>query len=103
MTKFSVEGQNYELVDSRLTFGEAAALERVTGLTFGEIQQQGTERASIAVTQAFVWISMKRVRPELKFSDLDSLAIDEIEWEEQPPEAEPDPTQPADAEEPSPT
>ena len=103
MTKFSVEGQNYELVDSKFSFKEASDLERVTGFTINQIGSDPSVQGSITVLQAMVWVSMKRVRPELKFSDLDSLAIDEIEWEEEPETSEPDPTQPGDVEEPSKT
>lgn len=101
MSKFTIDGQTYEMVESRLSFAEGRDLERVTGYTFQQITADPSVQGSLVVTQAFIWLSMRRDRRDLKFSDLDNVAIDEIEWEEDP--AEPDPTQPTEAEEPSPT
>ena len=101
MSKFTIDGQTYEMVESRLSFAEGRDLERVTGYTFQQITADPSVQGSLVVTQAFIWLSMRRDRRDLKFSDLDNVAIDEIEWEEDP--AEPDPTRPTEAEEPSPT
>jgi hypothetical protein len=84
------------MVDSKFTFAEAKALERVTGHTFQQISGDEEVRGSIDVVQALLWVSMKRVKPETKFSDLDELAIDDIEWiVDEAAAGEPDPTPPA--------
>lgn len=80
MSEFIVDGQTYQMVDSKFTFAEASALEKVTGHTFQEISAQDSVRGSISVVQALIWVSMKRVKPELKFADLNDLPIDDIEW-----------------------
>lgn len=102
MSEFVVEGETYQMVGvDKLTFAEGDAIERVTGLTLDEVGGDGS--TPTRVVQALVWVSMKRRKPELKFSDLADLVIGDIEWPE--PEAEDDdesdPTQPADAGDPS--
>jgi hypothetical protein len=82
--KFTYDGTEYDA--SKLTFPEAAAFEKVTGLGF---QEAGSSK-SIAVVQALVWIGIKRKQPELKFSEV-TMPIEDIEFVED--EAEPDPTQ----------
>ena len=91
MASFTIGGETFDLVDSKLTFAEARAIEKYTGHTFQELTANEAIRGSAASTQALIWVSMKRRRPEMKFSDLDDVAIDEIEWstDEEP---EPDPT-----------
>lgn len=79
MATFTLAGETFALVDSKLTFAEAAAFEKVTGILFAEAMEDERLGRSALAIQATLWISMKRVRPELKFSDLDSLSIDDIE------------------------
>lgn len=86
--QFIVRGTKYELDQERLTFGEARAIERVTGVTFDKLA------GDIMSTQALVWVAMKRAEPTLKFSDLDDLTFGEFEMLEDPPEVEADPTIP---------
>lgn len=69
MAKFEVDGVEYELVDSP-TFGEAKAIEKVTGRPFSTMSD---ENQPIDVMQAFVWISMRRSNPDITFDDLDDL------------------------------
>lgn len=80
MTQFKIEDETYEMVQDKLTFGEARAVEKVTGHTFAEIGVSKSLQSSNDVIQAMVWISMKRVNPTLTFTDLDDMAIDSIEW-----------------------
>lgn len=96
--KFTIEGKTYELAQSKVTFAEAKAIERVTGHTFQEIRSSKDVAESIDVQQAMYWISMKRVDPTLAFSDLDDIAMDEIEFPEEPESS--DPTEPVEAPEP---
>lgn len=69
MAKFEVDGVNYELVQSP-TFGEARAIEKVTGTPFGAIDMS---RLSIDTVQALVWNSMHRVNPDITFDDVDDI------------------------------
>jgi hypothetical protein len=92
----SATGVTYELVQSKVTFAEARAIERVTGHTFTEITNNPELRDSTDVIQAMIWISMKRDEPTLTFSDLDDIEIDGIEWSSEDDDvATPDPTQEA--------
>lgn len=100
--KFIVRGTKYEFDQERLTFAEARAMERVTGMTFGEIGE-AADKGDMACVQAFLWVAMKRTDPALKFVDLDDIPIGELERvPEEEPAAEPDPTQPAPEPEPAP-
>jgi len=74
MSTFTVEGVEYTLVQSP-TFGEARAIEKVTGKSFAAISTN-PELQTMDFTQALVWVSMKRVEPTLTFSDLDDLDIE---------------------------
>ena len=82
--KFTYDGTKYDA--ERLTFPEAAAFEKVTGISFAD----AAGNKSIAAIQALVWIAMKRQQPEMRFSDV-TMPIEDIEFAED--EAEPDPTQ----------
>lgn len=94
--KFTIEGTTYELVQSKVTFAEARAIERVTGHTFAAITSDPELRNSTDIIQAMIWISMKRAQPTLTFSDIDDVEIDGIEWTKEDDDvAAPDPTQPA--------
>jgi len=82
--------ETYELVMSGITFGEARAIEKVSGQTFAKIMANPELRAEIGVLQALIWVSMKRKHPTLTFSELDDVAIDAIEWPEDPAGAQGD-------------
>jgi hypothetical protein len=81
--KFTIEGVVYEMAQSKITFAEARAVERVTGHTFQAINTTPDLRNSTDVVQAMIWISMKRAEPTLTFSDLDDVEIDGIEWDDE--------------------
>lgn len=98
--KFTIDGETFELAQSKVTFAEAKAVERVTGHAWLAINKDPELRSSTDVIQAMIWISMKRSRPELAFSDIDDVAIDAIEWDDESEEVpgEPvDPTEPVEA------
>lgn len=100
--KFVANGVKYELDDSKLTFAEARAVEKVTGKSMGDIGRTGFDSAEIL--QAMIWVAMKREDPTLKHSDLDDMAIGDIEMipedDEQEASADPvDPPVPGDGEE----
>jgi hypothetical protein len=117
--RFSDGTHEFDLVDQdKLMWAEAAAVERVTGMTMAELTAKGQvcgcghrlsehqtpegkppkckqcgcdtpmENLSIEVQQAFLWISMKRVYPELSFKDVGQLSMASLVEIE----AEPDPT-----------
>lgn len=97
MSEFIVQGETYQMIDpSKVTFAEADAIERTTGHTFQQIQGDDAVSGSARVIQALLWVSMKRAKPELKFSDLNDLAFGDIEWPEVE-ESEADPTEAEDA------
>jgi|SRR5882672_1625146 len=77
---FNGDTETYDLVIAGMTFGEARAVEKVCGVTFAEIMEKRELRSRIDVLQALIWVSMKRSHPTLTFSDIDEIAIDEIEW-----------------------
>jgi hypothetical protein len=95
--QFQLNGETYEMVTNH-TFGEARAIEKVTGLTMAQIAQAQSrpELQTTDVTQALVWVSMKRKEPTMKFGDLDDVDITSIEWLPEEGESEgdaPDPTE----------
>lgn len=94
--KFTIDGTVYEMAQSKVTFAEARAVEKVTGYTFKEISTNPAIQNATDVIQAMIWISMKRSNPTLLFSDIDNVAIDDIEWESDPEadEGTEDPTEP---------
>ena len=95
MAKFEVDGVNYEFVQSP-TFGEARAIEKVTGTPFGAVDMA---RLSIDTLQALLWISMRRVNPDAAFEDIDGVDTKVLAglFEEVEVEAEADPTSAPDA------
>ena len=92
MSKFEVDGVNYEFVQSP-TFGEARSIEKVTGIPFASMTDPSKQ--SIDLMQALVWVSMRRVDPEITFDDLDDLDMGILAGLQEDQEAEADPT-PAD-------
>jgi len=69
---FEVDGETYTLLgDDDLTFGEARAIERTSGVKFSDAE----ERTSIEFIQALVWASMKRKNPTLTFSEVDDIPM----------------------------
>jgi len=93
MATFSLGGEAFTLVTNKLTFAEARAFEKVTGYSFADLATNEQVGKSVASTQALIWISMKRVKPELKFTDLDGLPIDDIEWADDDEADAEDPTE----------
>jgi DNA-binding MltR family transcriptional regulator len=70
MMKFEVDGTEYEFVES-MTFGEARSLEKVCGVPFSQLADPKNQGVDFMAAQ--VWISMRRVNPDLTFDDLDDL------------------------------
>lgn len=81
MATLTLAGESFEMVKpSALTFAEARSFESVTGYQFGDLlARRKPAVGSAATSQALMWLSMKRVKPELKFSDLDGLTLDDIQ------------------------
>lgn len=80
--KFVVDGTEYEMVQDNVTFAEARAIEKQTGHSFQALMSNPELQGSMDVTQALMWVSMKRVNPTLLFSDLDDMQIGDIEYVE---------------------
>lgn len=98
--KFSVDGVEYELDEAKLTFGEARKVERVTGTPFAKLRHlKKTGDVGVEYVQAMVWIAMRRKKSDLEFSDLDDMAIGDVEFDNAKPAEEvapsTDPTQAA--------
>ena len=87
MAKFEIEGVNYEFVQSP-TFGEGRAIENVTGVPFASLADPSKQ--SVCMLQALVWISMRRVNPEIAFQDLDDIDMGVLaDIQDAEPEADP--------------
>lgn len=67
-SRFRFEGREYEFSGLRLK--EARDIQRVTGFTMGEFEDQIT-KGDIECIAALIWILQKRERPELRFDDVD--------------------------------
>lgn len=91
--KFVANGTKYEFDDARITFAEARQVEKVTGRTMAEIGRAGGGE-DITTLQAMIWVAMKRADPTLRFSDLDDMAMGDLEMipEDDEPGEQPDPT-----------
>lgn len=94
--------KQYSMLDeSKLTFAEARAVEKVSGRSFSELADPAVS-GSMGVMQALLWVSMKRAEPTLKFADLDDMPIADFEWDDDEeagdPGESPDPTDPDGAE-----
>ena len=94
--KVLFDGEEFPLVQGKVTFAEARAMESLTGHTVAELERNPSLAESVTVIQAMAYISIKRVRPGVTFSDLDDAVIDEtVAVDEEPAEdATPDPTEP---------
>lgn len=93
MSKFIFDGETFDLIRKRFTFGEAAALEKVTGLSMGQLgeAEENPEYQTARLLQGYIWVSIKRKRPTFLFDELEDVGIDDdIEWLEEP-SPEPDP------------
>jgi hypothetical protein len=102
MATFSLAGEPFELVkSSRWTYKEAREFEQATGSTFVDLRLNPEVLKSAATEQAILWISMRRVKPETKFSDLDSLSPGDIEWVDDEDEPEEPDVPPVVAEDPT--
>ena len=90
--KFSVDGVKHEFDATKLTFGEARAIEKVCGYPFGDFGSHLRD-GEMTTMQAMVWVAMKRQQPDLEFSDLDDVSIGDVEIHGDDEEGEPDPTE----------
>lgn len=88
--KFIANSKTYELDETKITFAEGRAMEKVTGLPFMEVGSSAAAGSMLAM-QALVWVTVKRSEPTTKFEDIDDWEIGAIEFqiedEENPTEA----------------
>lgn len=92
----TADGAKHSLDVERMTFAEARAVERVSGMSIAEVAGGG----SLTAVQALLWVTLKRSEPELRFADLDDRPIGDFTFDvtrdaEPDQDAEPDPTGPA--------
>lgn len=91
--KFTVDGVVYEaLTLETLTFAECRAIEKQTGHTFQQLAVNPDLQGSMDVTQALVWLSMKRSNPDLTFYDLDEMVPASLPTDSEDEETEEVPT-----------
>ena len=93
MPKYTVAGEVFELLSAEdLLFAEARAIQKVTGVSLGALLESDGD---VDALQGLLWVSMKRTRPDMKFSDLDEVPIGSIDYDDDGPEPEaaPDPTE----------
>ena len=67
--KFLIDGETVEFDTERITNVEGMAIERVTGMLFGEWGELLNKGSMLAIT-ALVWIIRKRQDPPLRFDDV---------------------------------
>ena len=92
--KVLFDGEEFPLVQGKVTFAEARAMESLTGHTVAELERNPSLAESVTVIQAMAYISIKRVRPGVTFSDLDDAVIDEtVAVDDETEDATPDPTE----------
>lgn len=88
MARLRFGGEEFPLLtEEDLTFAEGAAVCRAAGIKASELGE-----ASFESLQALVWVSIKRRRPEMKFSDLNDVPMSAIEFLEDDEGVGPDPT-----------
>ena len=85
------DGVQHALDVERMTFAEARAVEKVTGLSIAEVARGG----SLAGLQALLWVTLKRDDPTLRFADLDDRPIGDFTVDVTKDEPDPDPSSPA--------
>jgi hypothetical protein len=110
--KFTIEaegfaGETFEMLDpDDYLWAEAAALEKVTGHSIGDIEDRKTGLYRTAdVNAGRLWLSVKRTRPATTFREIQQLPIRAQKFQEQPPDPDdvgetavaPDPPEPDDA------
>lgn len=71
------EPQSWNYDPDKLMTPEAEAIEKVTGMTFGE-WTEAVVKSGHRATRALLWIYLKRQRPTLKFDQV-SYSMSEVE------------------------
>lgn len=71
------ERQEWVYAPAKVRAGEAEMLERRTGMTWGDFNQQ-LARGSVLARRALLWHFLRRTHATLRFEDVD-FALDELE------------------------
>lgn len=88
--RLSYKGVRHEVDLTKLTFGEGRALEKVTGKSITDLA-----KPDLTTMQAIVWVALRRADPSLQFSDLDNMAMSDLDLEQVEDEEDPEnPTPP---------
>lgn len=94
-TTLTIQGVEYSFDEGDISNREAMAIERTTGVTFGEFGKL-LEQGSMLGLTALVWTVQRRTNPTLKFGDVDFKLgdVDVVTTDDAPA----DPGEPASAE-----
>ena len=79
MRQVKIRGEVYDADPGKIRFSEAKAIENVTGLTYTQWDAL-LAAGSATAAQALVWVLMRRTNPDLRFDDVEDLAMDDIEF-----------------------
>jgi hypothetical protein len=69
-TRFILGDKHYDYDSSKLGFKEAMELEKVTGLTLGDLETKANA-GSVTAVGALIWIAMRRAGETVKWSDFE--------------------------------
>ncbi|MCX3064203.1 hypothetical protein [Streptomyces beihaiensis] len=83
MIKLTVEGIDYEFDDQRMLVSEAREIKTLTGLTVPKLFA-GVEEGDGDAIAALVFLAKKRAGEALRFSELDSLNLADVDLEVAP-------------------
>ena len=91
MATITIDGEQFDmLTGDSLTMGEAKVLQRMLGCKMAQLDMDDVEHL-----QALIWMSWKRVRPNLLLAELDELPFAAFDIQKDLGEDE-DPTPPGD-------
>lgn len=78
MIKLTVEGVDYEFDDKRMLVAEAREIKTLTGLTVPKLFA-GVEEGDADAIASLVFLAKKRAGEALRFSELDSLDLADVD------------------------
>lgn len=77
--KFEANGVEYSLNTLKMTYAEGEAVERLTGLSFGEVGA-AIDNTSLKPMRAMMFVAVKRVNPTITFEELENWEITSLDW-----------------------
>lgn len=87
--KLTIDGEAFEFDESHMTNVEGMAIERATGMLYGE-WAEALQKGSMLAQTALVWVVKKRREPALRFDDVvfSSVEVETPEGDASDPEPE---------------